>query len=353
MLVNFRHECISRCLVDATSLAVLHKTSSLFSRLIGHQTVFFSHNKSAVSSFQPAYKFSRTGIFCYVYKWHWHSPPALTPPSSSQRARPTKTQQAAPFLPLPPQSSSPESQKDIAGDGEARRLLGRVLLQVGRVEVLPGLPRHRGRCRPLRRAPRRVRLRPPRLRLRRRGLADALRAVDDGLAGDVAGLQPHPDPGDPQPELGDEPQEHQAAGGVLQVRRPGFRPVRARREGREAPRREDPGVPPRRGGDEVRRDPRERRRGRVPEGERDGGLPGGGGGRRGGPVHRALHQVQGRGVVPAQAAARAARDGRLRRRRVPEGQVQARAAGEELLDRVRFVWTVGVCVCVVCWVAME
>ncbi|KAK8459574.1 hypothetical protein SEVIR_2G165320v4 [Setaria viridis] len=32
-----------------------------FSRLISHQTVFFSHNKSAVSTFQPAYKLKRTG----------------------------------------------------------------------------------------------------------------------------------------------------------------------------------------------------------------------------------------------------------------------------------------------------
>nr|TKW28673.1 hypothetical protein SEVIR_3G344400v2 [Setaria viridis] len=35
---------------------------SLFSRLISHQTVFSSHNKSAVSAFQPAYKLKRLGV---------------------------------------------------------------------------------------------------------------------------------------------------------------------------------------------------------------------------------------------------------------------------------------------------
>nr|TKW02034.1 hypothetical protein SEVIR_8G218300v2 [Setaria viridis] len=34
---------------------------SLFNRFISHQTVFFSHNKSAVSAFQPTYKLKRTG----------------------------------------------------------------------------------------------------------------------------------------------------------------------------------------------------------------------------------------------------------------------------------------------------
>ncbi|MFS9531792.1 hypothetical protein Q6247_26960, partial [Klebsiella pneumoniae] len=34
---------------------------SLFDWLISHQTVFFSHNKSVVSAFQPAYKLKRIG----------------------------------------------------------------------------------------------------------------------------------------------------------------------------------------------------------------------------------------------------------------------------------------------------
>nr|BAK05333.1 predicted protein [Hordeum vulgare subsp. vulgare] len=47
-----------------------------------------------------------------------------------------------------------------------------------------------------------------------------------------------------------------------------------------------------------------------------------------GELHRALHQVQDRGRLPAQAAARQAR---LHHRRLPEGEVQAPEGGEELL----------------------
>ncbi|KAG0542349.1 hypothetical protein BDA96_02G095800 [Sorghum bicolor] len=156
---------------------------------------------------------------------------------------------------------------------------------------------------------------------------------------------PLPHPGDPQPELGDGAQEHQAAGGAVQVRRPGVRPVPARRQGRQAPRREDPRVPPVPRRHHQGRHARERRRGRVPQGERHGDVPGRGGRRRGGPVHGAIHQVQGRGVVPAQAAARAAAGDGGGRRRVPEGQVQARRAGEELLARS---WTCIIAFCLLC-----
>nr|XP_034585833.1 uncharacterized protein LOC117848512 [Setaria viridis] len=46
---------------DRTKVSVQPVRFSLFSRLISHQTVFFSHNKSTVSTFQPAYKLKLTG----------------------------------------------------------------------------------------------------------------------------------------------------------------------------------------------------------------------------------------------------------------------------------------------------
>jgi hypothetical protein len=196
------------------------------------------------------------------------------------------------------------------------------------------LPRGRRR-RPLRRAPRRLRVHPPRGGRRRGRLADQVRPRDH--PGHRVRLQPLPHAHRPQPELGHEHQEHQAAGGRLQLRRPAVRPHRTRRQGGRPPRGQDPGVPPRlRRGRRVR-GAGERRRRRVWEGERNGAVPGGGGTRRRGEVQGARHQVQAGRDVPAEAAARAAGDAS---RRLPEGQMQARQARQELLANEPAKWRV-------------
>ncbi|KAJ1288761.1 hypothetical protein BS78_02G112900 [Paspalum vaginatum] len=144
-------------------------------------------------------------------------------------------------------------------------------------------------------------------------------------AHDGARLQPHAGAGRPQlqEELAHRHQVRRAAAGRVQLRRPAVRARAGRRRGREAERQQGGGVPPL-VGLRVRGQGRgagQRRRGRVQEAERHGGVRGGGGGHRQVPVHAAVDQVQGRGHLPPQAAARDAGDDG---RRVPEGRLQDR-----------------------------
>ena len=216
-----------------------------------------------------------------------------------------------------------------------RRVLRPLLLRLhllrhpGDHLLLRRLPPPRRRRRPPRRPPRRLRLHPPHLHHRRVRVPHAVQPLLP-VGGHRARLQPLAHARRPQQELGHEHQEHQGPGGRVQLRRAAVRARQARRRGGEAPGGEDAGVPPRLRQRQRLRGARERRRRRVQEGERDGGVRGGGGGHRRGQVPGALHQVQARRDVPAQAAARAAGHAGGG---VPEGQVQARRRRQELLAR--------------------
>ncbi|XBH61512.1 hypothetical protein VPH35_115933 [Triticum aestivum] len=185
-----------------------------------------------------------------------------------------------------------------------------------------------------RRHGRRLQLRHPAIHHRRGRLAGQVRAGDH--PDDVARVQPLAAARRPQPELGDDHEEHGAAGGGVQVRRAAVRPRAGRRQGRQARPQEDAGVPPRHGPGERLRVAGQRRRRRVQGPEQDRGVRAGGGGHRRGAVHAAAEEEQAGGDLQAQAEARLAGDGR---RGVREGEMQARE-GEEGQGVVNLLATV-------------